>query len=322
VRLALMIEGQEGVTWENWLGLAAACEEHDVEALFRSDHYGSILSTPWRAAHDAWATITALGAVTERVRLGTLVSPATFRHPSVLARVATTADHASGGRVEVGIGAGWYEREHVSLGFPFDDARTRFERFAEHVEIVVRSWTEDGFDFDGAHYRLRGAQAEPKPVQQPHPPLLLGGTAKPRSAALAARYANEYNTPFAAPGQCRERRGALDAACRDAGRDPETLPLSLMTLTVLGADERELRDRLERVLELQDDPRAVEDVLAAEHDAWLVGTVERVAERLETYRAAGVARVMLQHLDHTDLDTVALLPELAGALGPGARRSD
>jgi F420-dependent oxidoreductase-like protein len=322
MRLALMVEGQEGVTWDDWLGLAAACEEHGVEALFRSDHYGSILSTPWRAAHDAWSTISALGAVTERVRLGTLVSPATFRHPSVLARVATTADHTSGGRIEVGIGAGWYEREHESLGFPFDDARTRFERFAEHVEIVVRSWTEDGFVFDGKHYRLRGAQAEPKPLQQPHPPLLLGGSAKPRSAALAARYANEYNTPFASPAQCRERRRALDEACRSAGRDPETLPLSLMTLTVLGAEERELRDRLGRVLELQGDPRAAEDVLAGEHDAWLIGTVEQVAERLLAYRAAGVTRVMLQHLDHTDLDMVALLPELAGALGPDAPRSD
>jgi F420-dependent oxidoreductase-like protein len=322
MRLALMVEGQEGVTWEDWLGLAAACEEHGVEALFRSDHYGSILSTPWRAAHDAWATISALGAVTERVRLGTLVSPATFRHPSVLARVATTADHTSGGRVEVGIGAGWYEREHESLGFPFDDARTRFERFAEHVEIVVRSWTEDGFDFDGEHYRLRRAHAEPKPVQRPHPPLLLGGSAKPRSAALAARYANEYNTPFASPAQCRDRRRALDEACRSVGRDPGTLPLSLMTLSVLGADERELRDRLGRVLALQGDPRTAEDTLAAEHDAWLVGTVEQVAERLQAYRAAGVTRVMLQHLDHADLDMVALLPELAGALRPDAPRSD
>jgi F420-dependent oxidoreductase-like protein len=322
MRLALMVEGQEGVTWEDWLGLARACEEHGVEALFRSDHYGSILSTPWRAAHDAWATISALGAVTERVRLGTLVSPATFRHPSVLARVATTADHTSGGRVEVGIGAGWYEREHESLGFPFDDARTRFERFAEHVEIVVRSWTEDGFDFEGVHYRLRGARAEPKPVQRPHPPLLLGGSAKPRSAALAARFAGEYNTPFASPAQCRERRRALDEACRVAGRDPETLPLSLMTLTVLAADEGELRDRLARVLELQGDPRDAEDVLAAEHDAWLVGTVEQVAQRLEAYRAAGVTRVMLQHLDHADLDMVGLLPALAGTLRPDARVSD
>jgi F420-dependent oxidoreductase-like protein len=307
MRVALMIEGQEGVSWDDWLALARACEEHGVEALFRSDHYGSILSSPWRAAHDAWATISALGAVTERLRLGTLVSPATFRHPSVLARLATTADHVSQGRIEVGMGAGWYEREHEAHGFPFEDARTRFERFAEQVELVVRSWTEDGFDFDGKHYRLRGARAEPKPVQQPHPPLVLGGSAKPRSAALAARFADEYNSPFASVEQSRARRQALDDACRAAGRDPETLPFSLMTLTTVGADDAELRDRVARVLELRGDDRGPEAVLAEEHDAWLLGTVEQVVERLETYRSAGVSRVMLQHLDHGDLDAVELI---------------
>ena len=315
MRLALMIEGQEGVTWDDWLRLAQLCEEHGVEALFRSDHYGSIGTEPWRDAHDAWATIAALGARTERVRLGTLVSPATFRHPSVLARMAVTADHVSKGRIEVGMGAGWYEREHEAYGFPFEDVRTRFERFAEQVEVVVRSWTEDGFDFDGTHYRLQQARALPKPGQRPHPPLILGGSAKLRSAALAARFAGEYNTTFASPDQCRERRKTLDEACRDAGRDPETLPLSLMTLTVIGADVPELRERMSRVLELRGDGRDVDDALAEEHDGWLVGTVEQVVERLAAYRAAGVTRVMLQHLDHRDGETVALIGRrLVGAM--------
>jgi F420-dependent oxidoreductase-like protein len=317
MRVALMIEGQEGVSWDGWLRLARACEEHGIEALFRSDHYGSILSNPWREAHDAWATINALGAVTERLRLGTLVSPATFRHPSVLARLAVTADHVSQGRVEVGMGAGWYEREHEAHGFSFDDGRTRFQRFAEQVEIVVRSWTEDGFDFEGTHYRLVDAHAQPKPVQQPHPPLILGGSARPRSAALAARFANEYNSPFASVEQCRARRKALDDACGAAGRDPETLPLSLMTMTTVGADEAELRDRVRRVLALRGDDRDPDVVLAEEHESWLVGTVEQVAERLEAYRAAGVSRVMLQHLDHDDLDTIELIGR---GLGPAVRQ--
>jgi F420-dependent oxidoreductase-like protein len=317
MRVALMIEGQEGVTWDDWVRLARACEQHGVEALFRSDHYGSILSSPWRDAHDAWTTIAALGAVTERVRLGTLVSPATFRHPSVLARAAVTADHASGGRIEVGMGAGWYEQEHVAHGFPFDDVRTRFARFAEQVEVVVRSWTEDGFDFDGEHYRLRDARAVPKPVQRPHPPLILGGSAKPRSAALAARYASEYNTTFAPPEECRERRRTLDAACRDIGRDPESLPLSLMTLTVVAADEPELRDRVRRLLEIRGDGRSVDDLLAQEHAGWLIGTVDQVAERLERYRDAGVTRVMLQHLDHSDEETIAVI---GGRLAPLVRK--
>jgi F420-dependent oxidoreductase-like protein len=307
MRVALMVEGQEGVSWDDWLRLARACEQHGVEALFRSDHYGSILTNPWQAAHDAWATISALGALTERLRLGTLVSPATFRHPSVLARLAVTADHVSQGRVEVGMGAGWYEREHEAHGFPFDDDRTRFERFAEQVEIVVRSWTEDGFDFEGTHYRLVDARAEPKPAQKPHPPLILGGSARPRSATLAARFADEYNSPFASIEQCRARRKALDDACRAADRDPETLPYSLMTLTTVGAGRAELRDRVRRVLELRGDDRDPDAVLAEEHDAWLLGTVEQVAERLEAYRAAGVSRVMLQHLDHEDLDMIELI---------------
>jgi F420-dependent oxidoreductase-like protein len=307
MRIALMIEGQEGVSWDGWLRLARACEQHGVEALFRSDHYGSILNDPWRDAHDAWATISALGAVTERVRLGTLVSPATFRHPSVLARLAVTADHVSQGRVEVGMGAGWYAREHEAHGFPFEDERARFARFAEQVEIVVRSWTEDGFDHEGMHYRLREARAEPKPVQQPHPPLILGGSARPRSAALAARFASEYNSPFASVEQCRTRREVLDDACRAAGRDPETLLYSLMTTTTVGADEAELRDRVRRVLGLRGDDREPDAVLAEEHESWLVGTVEQVAERLEAYRAAGVSRVMLQHLDHDDVDMVELI---------------
>ena len=174
MRLCLMIEGQEGVTWDQWVALAGATEASGLEGLFRSDHYSSF-DPAGAAAHDAWATISALAALTRTIRLGTLVSPATFRHPSVVARMVATADHVSGGRVELGLGAGWFEREHDENGFPFGSVGERFELFAEHVELVVRHWTEERFDHHGTHYRLRGARSLPRPLQRPHPPLILGG---------------------------------------------------------------------------------------------------------------------------------------------------
>src|ERR687884_224980 len=160
-----MIEGQEGVTWEQWVALAEACEEHGVETLFRSDHYLSQADPFGRVAHDAWTTLAALAARTRRLRFGTLVSPVTFRHPSLLANAAATADHVSGGRIELGIGAGWMQPEHRAFGFPFPDQTTRLEQLAEQLEIVHRLWPEEGVPFAGRHYRLEDAPGLPKPVQ-------------------------------------------------------------------------------------------------------------------------------------------------------------
>src|ERR1700753_2878286 len=175
MRLALMIEGQEGVTWQDWCALAAACEEHGVETLFRSDHYISQGDEAHNVAHDAWTTIAALAARTvaapaartSTLRFGTLVSPATFRAPALLANAAATADHVSGGRIELGLGAGWMEREHRAYGFPFPKTSARVEMLAEQVEIVHRLWTEERVDFRGRHYMLEDAPGQPKPVQQP-----------------------------------------------------------------------------------------------------------------------------------------------------------
>ena len=151
MRVSLMIEGQEGVTWEEWVALARACEEHGLDALFRSDHYLSFGNEGVDGSHDAWATINALAAITDRIRLGTLVSPATFRHPSNLANLATTADHVSGGRIELGMGAGWFRREHDAFGFPFPDDATRTGVLAEQVAVVHGLWTQDRFSFQGEH---------------------------------------------------------------------------------------------------------------------------------------------------------------------------
>ena len=301
-----MVEGQEGVTWEQWVALADACDGGRLDGLFRSDHYSSIAAPGERGALDAWATLAGLAARTQTLRLGTLVSPATFRHPSVLAKSAVTVDHISGGRVEVGIGAGWYEHEHREYGFPFS-GRTRLDVLAEQVEIVHRSWTQDAFTFEGRHYRLEECRALPRPLQQPHPPLIVGGKGGRATVEPAVRFADEYNTIYAAPERCRELRARLAEACRDAGRDPATLRFSLMTTVFVGADRGDVRDRVRRALERQRDDTDVEAYARANGDRYVVGTTEEVVERLRELEAAGVERAMLQHLVHEDLEAVDLL---------------
>ncbi len=292
-----MIEGQEGVSWEQWLALARACEESGIEALFRSDHYESVFGFEERAALDAWSTVAALAAATERVRLGTLVSPVTFRRAGEPAKVVATVDNISGGRVEVGLGAGWNESEHEHFGFPFPDLSERMDELERQLEHVTRQWTE----------------RSPRPVQQPRPPLILGGHARPRGCRLAARYADEYNSTFSTPDECAERRTRVVAACEEAGREP--IPFSLMTVCVVGRDPEEVVERIRRqsaVTGRDQDPAAA---LAQENK--LIGTVDEVVARLRVYADAGVERVYLQHLDHTDVEMVRLIgaeivPSVAG----------
>jgi F420-dependent oxidoreductase-like protein len=306
MRVCLMIEGQEGVTWDDWLELARAAEHAELDALFRSDHYFPFADRSGGGSLDAWTTLAALAASTTTLRLGSLVSPATFRHPSVLARSVATVDHVSGGRVELGLGAGWHQGEHTAYGFPFADLSERLSVFAEQLEIVHREWTEESFDFDGRHYVLSGCRAEPKPLQQPHPPLIVGGSAGRGTVEPAVRFADEYNTIFCGPDECRRRRERLDAACERGGRDPATLPLSLMTTGVIGRDDADVRRRTDRVAERmgrRPDPGAT-----------VVGTLDEVVERLGEYQSAGVTRVMLQNLDYTDVEHVGLLGEVARAL--------
>jgi F420-dependent oxidoreductase-like protein len=308
MRVCLMIEGQEGVTWDEWVRLARLAEDKGLEGLFRSDHYTAIIR-PDADALDAWATLAGLAAVTTRLRLGTMVSPATFRHPSVLARMAVTVDHISGGRVELGMGSGWYEREHLAHGFQFLDGKQRYELFAEQVEIVTRSWSGERFDHDGSAYRLREQLALPRPVQQPHPPLVLGGSVKRRFAALAARHATEVNTLGAPDDELRERKGALDRACEEAGRDPATLGFSVMTACFLGETDAEVEERVARFLAIRGDGADPKGLIRERRDRWLVGTVEAVAERIEGLRALGVSRVLLQHLNHDDDQMIGLAGE-------------
>jgi F420-dependent oxidoreductase-like protein len=306
MRVCLMIEGQEGVTWEQWLALATACEEHGLEGLFRSDHYAPIGSPPGTGSHDAWATLAAIAARTERIRFGTLVSPVTFRHPSVVAKMAVTADHVSSGRVELGLGAGWYHNDHVGYGFPFADTSVRMEILAEQLEIVHRSFREEVFSFSGRHYTLEDCRAEPKPLQQPHLPVIVGGRGGPRSLALCAKWGDEYNTVFVGPDRCAELRSQVDRAFEREGRDPAEARLSLMTGAVVGEDRSDLHRRAGDVAAKRGggDP---ETWLASVEAEWITGTVDQVVAKLQRLEEAGVSRVMLQHLAHEDTEAVALL---------------
>jgi F420-dependent oxidoreductase-like protein len=270
MRLCVMVEGQEGVTWDDWLALARATEELGFDALFRSDHYGPVVAEEELGSLDAWATLAALATVTTRIRLGTLVSPSTFRHPSVLAKNAVSVDHISGGRVEVGLGAGWNEAEHARYGFPFPAMGERMDVFAEQIEIIHRQWAAEPFSFEGEHYRLADSDPRPKPVQAPHPNLIVGGSGRPRSVALAARWADEYNTLSTAPDECRALGERIAEACAREGREP--LRLSVMT--------------------------RVPD-----------GTPDDAVRQLAALADAGVERVMLQHLDHRNLDVLRVIAE-------------
>ena len=307
--VCLMIEGQEGVTWDQWLSLALACEEHGFDGLFRSDHYLSFEHPRELGAFDAWATLAALAAITERIRLGTLVSPVTFRHPSLLAKSVVTVDHASDGRVELGMGAGWFEREHRAFGFPFPPTAERIDILAEQVEIVHRLWDrdEDEVTFHGSHYRLEGCSALPRPLQDPHPPLIIGGSAGPRSAALAARWADEYDVVFADPATARDRRDRISAACEGIGRDPGEVRFSVMTRVVVGADDTDVKQRATALMERLDEQGDVEAFIEGMRSNMTIGTVEQVLERLEEFAKAGADRVYMQHLVHEDVETVALI---------------
>jgi alkanesulfonate monooxygenase SsuD/methylene tetrahydromethanopterin reductase-like flavin-dependent oxidoreductase (luciferase family) len=284
-----MIEGQEDVTWDDWQALAGACEQHGIEALFRSDHYLSVFGVSGRGSLDAWATINALAAVTSTVRLGTLVSPATFRHAAELAKVAVTADHVSGGRIELGLGTGWNQAEHEAYGFPFPPMGERMKLLEEQLQLIESHWSDSG-------------PAEPKPLQKPRPNLILGGRGGPRSIRLAARYADEYNTVNKTASECAEIRAGLDRECEAAGREP--IPLSLMTTWLAGEDEAELNERANALASWQGRDGDGQAVLGELRASAIAGTIDENLERLSELESTGVSRVMLQHLLHRDLDAV------------------
>lgn len=316
MEVTLMIEGQEDVTWADWVAIAAACERNGIGTLFRSDHYLSVEDRRERGSLDAWATLAALAAVTEKLRLGTMVSPATFRHPSVFAKSVVTVDQISGGRAEAGLGAGWWEREHEAYGFDLPELGPRMDAFEEQLEIVSRQWEDGTFSFDGEYFQIKDLDAQPKPVQRPRPPFIVGGSGGPRSLRLAVRWASEYNTVHLGVGEMADLRGRLDAECEKQGRDPATLPLSLMTGWVVGGTREQLVDRAARLARWQDKSDDGERFLAEETETWIIGTVDEAVEQLRALHEAGCHRVMAQHLLHRDIEAIELIGrEVAPLIG-------
>jgi F420-dependent oxidoreductase-like protein len=311
MQLRIMTEPQQGATYDDLLAVALEAERLGFDAFFRSDHLQRIGDgDPGPGSTDAWAVLAGLARDTSRIRLGTMVSSATFRLPGPLAIAVATVDAMSGGRVELGLGSGWFDVEHASYGVPFPPVGERFDRLAEQLAVVTGLWATppgETFTFHGTHYRLDDSPGLPKPVQSPLP-VVIGGKGKQRTPALAARYAAEYNVPFDTPevvAGCFER---ARRACEEAGRDPATLVLSCAQTVAVGADEAEVRRRAD----------ATGNDLAWVRSAGLAGTAAEVVDKVGRLGDLGATRVYLQVLDLADLDHLRLL---AAEVAPAFRGS-
>jgi F420-dependent oxidoreductase-like protein len=301
VRLRIFTEPQQGATYDQLLAIARLTEELGFDAFFRSDHYLRIgEGSPGPGSTDAWITLAALGRETQRIRLGTLVTPVTFRLPGVLALQVAQADAMSGGRVELGMGAGWYDREHAAFGIPFPPTSDRFEMLEEQLAIVDGMLTTpagQSFTFAGKHYQLDASPALPKPVQQPRPPIILGGWGTKRTPRLAARFADEFNMPFPPVSYYREGCDHVRAACETIERDPATMRFTAALVACVGRDEAEFARRAAAIGQKPDDLRAN----AAG------GLPGEVVERIHAFAEAGAETVYLQILDLDDHDHLRLI---------------
>lgn len=298
--LRIFTEPQQGATYDDLLAVARTAEELGFSAFFRSDHYLGMGTEGLPGPTDAWTTLAGLARDTTTIRLGTLMTSSTFRLPGPLAITVAGVDQMSGGRVELGIGAGWFEAEHTAYGIPFPSTRERFDRFEEQLAIVTGLWgTPPGerFSFEGAHFRLTDSLALPKPVQQPRPPVIIGGLGRKRTPALAARYADEFNLPFVSVETTREQFARVRAACEEAGRETGSLTWSNALVVCVGSDEAEFRRRAEAIGREPDELR----------ENGVAGTPAEAVETLQGYADAGSERVYLQVLDLADLDHLRLL---------------
>ncbi|WEO77302.1 TIGR03560 family F420-dependent LLM class oxidoreductase [Cryobacterium sp. SO2] len=302
--LRILIEPQEGAGFDDQRAAAVLAEELGFGGFFRTDHFlplglGGGEAMP--ETSDAWVSLAALARETSRIRLGTLVTAATFRLPGPLAVQVSQVDSLSGGRIELGLGAGWFEREHRAYGIPFPDVVTRFDRLEEQLEILSRFWRTpvgETFSFEGAHYRLEDCPALPRAVQTP-PPIIVGGKGKPRGLRLAARWAAEFNLEFPRPGTPETVRGRLRETCAAEGRDLDTLVFSAAHLACVGRTRAELSDRAGRAgLDLGLDLGAI------------IGTVDEARSALARLGEQGITRFYLQLPDLRDLDHLRSLAEL------------
>jgi F420-dependent oxidoreductase-like protein len=320
MRVALMTEPQQGLGYQEILAIARAAETAGFDGFFRSDHFTSFPGPTGEHTTDAWATLAGLARETSRVQLGALVSPVTFRIPGSFAKLVTTVDEMSGGRVEIGVGAGWNEGEHAELGIPYPtDAATRVDMMEEQLAILVGLLDEpDGWSFDGTHWQVRGSLFRPRYDGSQHradgrrrPNIIVGGVGRPRSIRIAVRYADEYNVSSSTPAEVAAINARIDAACEAAGRDPATLRRSVMAGVLVGRDEDEFRSRVvAQVAMFQDDPAQAEAWMETRKYRWVVGTMEAARARMAEYAATGIDRIMLQDFIPRDLEHVALMSEL------------
>lgn len=298
MHVSLMIEGQNGLNWRRWRGVLDAAERLGYHGVFRSDHFTNA-APPDRDSLELWTSLTFAASQTERIEFGPLVTPVTFRHPSITARAAAAVDDLSGGRLVLGIGAGWQEREHAAFGVPFPDQTTRFELLTEYLEVVTRLLRSDEpVRYEGAHFHLRDAMLLPRPARSGGPPILIGGNGRHRTMPIAARFADEWNAVFVSPDRFRELNRHLNELLRAVGRNPAAVRRSVMVGTVFARSEEQVRELLTR------QGRSASELTA--HGS-IVGTPERWVQQLRAYAAAGVERMMLQWLDLDDLAGIELV---------------
>jgi F420-dependent oxidoreductase-like protein len=300
MKLRIFTEPQQGADYQTLRAVARTAEELGFDAFFRSDHYLAIGGSGLPGPTDAWATLAALAVETSRIRLGTLMSAATFRLPGPLAIIGAQVDQMSGGRVEFGLGTGWFEAEHTAYGIPFPPLGERFGRLEEQLAIITGLWgTEAGetFSFEGTYYKLTDSPALPKPAQHPRPPVLLGGAGARRTPRLAARFADEFNLPFHTVQDSAAAFGRVREACQTAGRYPASMIYSVAQTVCCGKDEAEFRRRAAAIGREPDSMRA----------AGLAGTPGEVAAKIAEFAEIGADRVYLQVLDLGDLDHLALI---------------
>jgi alkanesulfonate monooxygenase len=302
VDLRIFTEPQQGAYYDDLLRVARATEDSGYDAFFRSDHFlamGGASGEP--GPTDAWLTLAALARETSRIRLGTLVTSATFRYPGPLAVAVAQVDQMSGGRVELGLGGGWYEAEHKAYGIPFPPLRERFEILTEQLEVITGLWRTlpgERFAFSGKHYTVTDSPALPKPVQQPAPPVIIGGHGKKKTPALGARFADEFNVAFSSMEETAAQFGRVEAACAEIGRDPKELVRSVAQVICVGRDDAEVARRALVMGRKVDELR----------ENGLAGTPAEVVEKLGSWRdRTGATRVYLQLLDLADIDQVELV---------------
>jgi F420-dependent oxidoreductase-like protein len=320
MRFALMIEPQQGLSYAEQLAIVQRAESAGFESFFRSDHYQSFPGPVGQPTTDAWAVLAGLARETTTIGLGTLVSPVTFRHAGNLAKVVTTVDEMSGGRIEFGLGTGWHDEEHRELGLPFPEISERADMLEEHLAVLRGLWGEpDGWSYHGKHITIEGALFRPKPVDvagrprgangAARPRLLVGGGGTKRSFRIAAAYADEFNLSSSSPELARQKFGELDAACVAAGRDPASLTRSVMAGVLIGRNDAEITRRKAALVDAFGDEAGGEDWIDAREPRWILGTPDQARAMVQRFADAGAERLMLQDFIARDLEMIDLMAE-------------